>query len=61
LIDYGVIMKLADQKYRELKAEKYPFTDPELLPEGIVSDQIRALAHALVIAINVELNKPSRP
>lgn len=57
MLDYDSIMKLADQKYRELKAEKNPFTAPELLPEGIVSDQIRALAYALVTAIN---NKPSQ-
>lgn len=52
MLDYDSILKIADQKYRELKSEKHPYTAPELLPSGIQSDQIRALAYALVVTIN---------
>jgi hypothetical protein len=57
MLDYNEVLRIADQKYRELKAEKHPYTAPELLPSGIQSDQIRALAHALVVAINQELRR----
>jgi hypothetical protein len=51
-------MKIADRKYRELKIKKNPFTAPELLPNGVISDQIKALVYALVKTIN---NDPSHP
>ena len=55
MLDYDSIMKIADRKYRELKAAKNPYVAPELLPQGIISDQIRALAFALVVSLNNEL------
>lgn len=57
-LDYDFIMKIADRKYRELKIKKNPFTAPELLPNEVISDQIKALVYALVKTIN---NDPSRP
>lgn len=55
MLNYESIMKIADQEYRELKAKNNPYTAPELLPQGIISDQIRALAFALVVSLNNEL------
>lgn len=52
MLNYDSVMKIADLKYKELKAETNPYVAPELLPQGIVSDQIRALAFALVESIN---------
>jgi hypothetical protein len=49
-------MTEADLKYKELKIEKNPYVAPELLPSGIQSDQIRALAFALINEINRELD-----
>lgn len=58
MLDYDFVMRIADNKYRELKAEANPYTAPELLPSCIVSDQVKALAFALVAAINSnELNR----
>lgn len=54
MLNYDSVMKIADRKYKELKAAKNPYVAPELLPQGIISDQIRALAFALVVSLNNE-------
>jgi predicted RNA-binding protein with EMAP domain len=54
-IEYEVVISKADQYYRELKRKKYSYADRELLHEGIQSDQIKALAKALIEEINEEI------
>ena len=46
---YNKVMAIASKIYEEEKRKKYPLVAPELLPRKIVSDQIKALAKAIVI------------
>ena len=48
-ITYDRVMTLASKIYVEEKAKKHPYHPPEMLPTEIVSDQIKALAKAIVI------------
>lgn len=51
-IDVNQVMELADKKYAQKKRDKYPFTAPEFLPNGIISDQVKALAEAICEVLN---------
>ncbi len=42
------IIKKAGKKYRELKMEKNPYIAPELIPDTLPSDQIKAIAITIV-------------
>jgi hypothetical protein len=51
MINYDNVMEKADKYYAEIKSEKLQ-CDISLVPQQIQSDQIRALAKALVEEIN---------
>jgi hypothetical protein len=51
MINYDKVMEKADRYYTEIKSEKLQ-CDISLVPQQIQSDQIRALAKALVEEIN---------
>jgi hypothetical protein len=53
------VMDKAGKKYRELKMAKNPYQPPEAFPDTLPSDQIRALAAALVDEI-VDLIESSK-
>jgi hypothetical protein len=61
MLDYYAVMNIANRKYKNLKAERNPYIAPELLPYEIQSDQVRALAYALVAEINNNIFKPEPP
>lgn len=57
-IDIDEVMEIADKKYVEKKRNKYPYdTNPEYLPDGIISDQIKALAEAVCEVLNKEISR----
>jgi hypothetical protein len=43
-----IILSKAGKKYQELKMDKNPYTPPELIPDTLPSDQIKALAIVMV-------------
>lgn len=56
MINLETVLEKANKEYARLKQESNPFTAPELLPQEIRSDQIKALAKVLIEAINEELD-----
>lgn len=52
MIEINELMELTNKKYAEKKRIKFPFTAPELLPQEVISDQIKALAEAICEILN---------
>lgn len=49
------VVALINEKYTEAKREKNPYTAPELLPQEIISDQVKVVIDTLMNEI-VDLN-----